>query len=90
MNNEKREKIINEAWKNKNLLNDNSVRECINSIIKDLDNGKLRIVTKTSNKWRVHDWIKKAVILYFPTQKMEVIKAGQLQFYKVFKGFSFI
>ena len=45
MNNEKREKIINEAWENKNLLNDNSVKECINSIIKDLDDGKLRIVT---------------------------------------------
>ena len=85
MNNEKREKIINEAWENKNLSNNNSVKECIDSIIKDLDNGKLRIVTKISNKWRVQDWIKKAVILYFPTQKMEVIKAGELQFYDKMK-----
>tara|TARA_B100000900_G_scaffold239641_1_gene203680 strand:- start:16696 stop:17517 length:822 start_codon:yes stop_codon:yes gene_type:complete len=85
MNNEKREKIINEAWKNKNLLNDNSVKECIDSIIKDLDNGKLRIVTKISNKWQVQEWIKKAVILYFPIRKMEVIKAGQLQFYDKMK-----
>ena len=81
----KREKIINEVWENKNLLNNNSVKECIDSIIKDLDNGKLRIVTKISNKWRVQDWIKKAVILYFPTQKMEVIKAGELQFYDKMK-----
>ena len=72
MDNEKREKIINEVWENKNLLNNNSVKECIDSIIKDLDNGKLRIVTKISNKWRVQDWIKKAVILYFPTQKWKL------------------
>ena len=45
MNNEKREKIINEVWENKNLLNNNSVKECIDSIIKDLDDGKLRIAT---------------------------------------------
>ena len=80
MNNENREKIINEAWENKNLLSNNSVKECINSIIKDLDDGKLRIVTNSSNKWQVQEWIKKAVILYFPTQKMEVIKPENYNF----------
>ena len=85
MNNENREKIISEAWENKNLLSDYSVKECINSIIKDLDDGKLRIATNSSNKWQVQEWIKKAVILYFPTQKMEVIKAGELQFYDKMK-----
>ena len=59
MNNENREKIINEAWENKNLLSDNSVKECINSIIKDLDDGKLRIVTNSSNKWQVQSGLKK-------------------------------
>jgi len=85
MNTENRQKIINQAWKNKNLLNDSKVKKCINSIIKDLDEGKLRIVSKKSNTWQVQEWIKKAVILYFPIRKMEIIQAGQLQFYDKMK-----
>ncbi len=85
MNNKKREKIIIDAWNNRKLLESENTKECIRSIIEDLDRGDLRVAYKNSKKWVVSEWVKKAIILYFPIQKMQVIEAGALQFYDKMK-----
>ncbi|MFZ7118655.1 MAG: 2,3,4,5-tetrahydropyridine-2,6-dicarboxylate N-succinyltransferase, partial [Bacteroidota bacterium] len=76
-----REKTVNAIWENRALLTDESNKKVIRSVIEDLDKGNIRVAEQMNNSWRVNEWIKKAVILYFPIQKMEVHHAGPMEFY---------
>lgn len=75
------QQIIEKAWDDRTLLNDNNTVTAIEEVITQLDLGLLRVATPTENGWQVNDWVKKAVILYFPTQKMETIEVGPFEFY---------
>ena len=76
------QRIVEEAWENREMLKEDSVQETINSVIDHLDRGLIRVAEPDSEGgWKVNDWIKKAVILYFPIRKMEVMEAGPLQFH---------
>ena len=77
---EQQKLIIEQAWDNRELLNDNNTQESIRYIIEELDKGRLRVSDKKDDKWTVNEWIKKAVILYFPIQKMETLEAGPMEF----------
>ncbi|MFW5720938.1 MAG: 2,3,4,5-tetrahydropyridine-2,6-dicarboxylate N-succinyltransferase, partial [Bacteroidota bacterium] len=74
-------KIIDLAWDDRSLLKDQHTIKTINEVIELLDKGKIRVAEPTEKGWIVNEWIKKAVILYFPTQKMEVIKLGPFEFH---------
>ena len=74
-------KIIENIWDNRELLNSSESQDAIKFAIKNLDEGKIRIAEKIKEKWIINDWIKKAVILYFPISKMEKSNAGPLEFY---------
>ncbi|MCO6460014.1 MAG: 2,3,4,5-tetrahydropyridine-2,6-dicarboxylate N-succinyltransferase [Saprospiraceae bacterium] len=67
--------IIEEAWENRDLLQKSEVQEAIRQVIEHLDKGRLRVAQPEGNGWQVHEWVKKAVILYFPIQKMETIES---------------
>lgn len=74
--------IIEKAWENRELLKENTVQEAISGIIEQLDKGKIRVAEPLADgSWKVNDWIKKAVILYFPIRKMETIELGPLEFH---------
>lgn len=74
--------IIENAWNDRDLLKNSDTITAIESVIADLDLGKLRVAEPLpSGDWQVNDWVKKAVILYFPTRKMEVMHAGPMEFY---------
>ena len=73
--------IIEAAWENRQLLNEETTKTTIREIVEMLDKGKLRIAEPTSAGWIVNEWIKKAVILYFPIQKMETIEVGPFEFH---------
>jgi 2,3,4,5-tetrahydropyridine-2-carboxylate N-succinyltransferase len=73
--------IIEAAWENRSLLKDKKTQEVIRSVINQLDEGKLRVAEPIGDKWQVNEWIKKAVVLYFPIQKMETLEAGPLEFH---------
>lgn len=76
------QKIIEQAWENRELLKDLSVQASINEVIEQLDKGKLRVAEPLQNgNWQVNEWVKKAVILYFPIRKMETIELGPLEFH---------
>tara|TARA_B110000014_G_C19964699_1_gene499328 strand:- start:39 stop:857 length:819 start_codon:yes stop_codon:yes gene_type:complete len=77
--------IIENAWENQELLRDAKTQDCINAIIKEIDKGRLRTAEPTANSWQVNDWVKKAVILYFPIQQMETIEMGPLEFHDKMK-----
>ena len=73
--------IIEEIWSNRELLKDSKYIKIINDVISELDLGKIRVAEKKDGKWFVNEWIKKAVILFFPISKMETIKVGPFEFH---------
>ena len=78
---DKLQKIIEKAWDDKNLLNEEITKNAINEVVKLLDNGKLRVAEPLANSWKVNEWVKKAVVMYFPIQKMETIEVGPFEFH---------
>ncbi len=72
---------IENAWENRNLLKENATQEAIRKVISLLDAGKLRVAEPIDNVWRVNEWVKKAVVLYFPIQKMETQKVGIFEYH---------
>lgn len=74
--------IIEAAWQNRELLKDTTTINTINEVIEQLDKGSLRVAEPLADgSWKVNDWIKKAVILYFPTRKMETMEVGPFEFH---------
>lgn len=72
---------IEQAWDNRELLNTDDTRHAIREVIQMLDKGLLRVAEPAGNGWQVNEWVKKAVILYFPIQQMKTLHAGPLEFY---------
>jgi 2,3,4,5-tetrahydropyridine-2-carboxylate N-succinyltransferase len=83
MNNLKQK--IEEIWNNRNLLQDKSSQETIRTIVEMLDKGEIRIAEPNNDGWIVNEWIKKAVILYFPIQEMNTIEVGPFEFHDKIK-----
>ncbi len=73
--------IIDKAWDNRALLRRKDVSIAVKSIIDDIDKGKIRVAEPVGDGWKVNQWVKKAVILYFPLQKMQVIEVGPFEFH---------
>ncbi|MEZ4970308.1 MAG: 2,3,4,5-tetrahydropyridine-2,6-dicarboxylate N-succinyltransferase [Flavobacteriaceae bacterium] len=74
-------KTIETAWENRDLLKENSTQTAIREVVDLLDNGKLRCAEPTTNGWQINEWVKKAVVLYFPIQKMETLEAGIFEYH---------
>ncbi len=72
---------IESAWNNRELLKDKSTIQAIENAINLLDKGELRIAEKSNEVWVVNEWLKKAVLLYFPIRQMETFYAGPIEFY---------
>jgi len=79
------QQIIEAAWNNRELLNNSETQNTIREIIELLDKGNLRVAEPTANGWQVNEWVKKAVIMYFPIQKMETIEVGIFEFHDKMK-----
>ena len=73
--------IIEKAWENRSLLENIETVQVVRDVIKKLDNGEIRIAKKLDGNWVVNEWIKKAVVLYFPIQKMKTLEAGPMEFH---------
>jgi 2,3,4,5-tetrahydropyridine-2-carboxylate N-succinyltransferase len=73
--------LIEKAWDNRSMLNDATVQTQIIQTIELLDKGHIRVAEPGENGWVVNQWIKKAVILYFPIMKMETIEVGPFEFH---------
>ncbi len=72
---------IERAWDNRELLSNPETQNAIRETIDLLDKGTLRVAEPFGNEWKVNQWVKKAVILYFPIQKMETIEVGPFEFH---------
>jgi len=78
---EKLKNIIEKAWDNRELLQEEETQSSIREVIELIDNGELRCAEPTENGWQVNEWVKKAVVMYFPIQKMETLEAGIFEYH---------
>jgi 2,3,4,5-tetrahydropyridine-2-carboxylate N-succinyltransferase len=72
---------IEAAWDNRELLNEAATKEAIREVVNQLDTGQIRVAEPTTDGWKVNEWIKKAVLLYFPIQEMKTIEVGPFEFH---------
>lgn len=75
------QKQIETIWNKRELLESDKSKKVIKEVIELLDKGKIRVAEPVDNAWQVNEWVKKAVILYFPIQKMTTMQAGMLEFH---------
>lgn len=73
--------LIETAWENRALLEENTTKEAVRTIVDLLDKGDLRVAEPTTDGWQVNEWVKKAVVMYFPIQTMETIEVGPFEFH---------
>ena len=75
---------VERAWDDRTLLQDDTTKAAIREVVELIDKGLLRTaepVDLARSQWRGNEWVKKAVILYFPIQKMRTMRAGELEWY---------
>ncbi len=72
---------IEEIFDNRDLLNDIDNQNIVKKVVALIDDGKLRVCEQVNNTWKVNDWVKKAVILFFPISKMETIEVGPFEYH---------
>ncbi|GGI57132.1 2,3,4,5-tetrahydropyridine-2,6-dicarboxylate N-succinyltransferase [Winogradskyella haliclonae] len=73
--------IIETAWNDRSQLQNTETTDAIREVINLIDSGTLRVAEPTDNGWQVNEWVKKAVVLYFPIQKMETLEAGIFEYH---------
>ena len=78
-------KLIEQAWEDRKLLEYNEYITAIDTVIERLDKGEIRVAELIGGRWHTNDWIKKAVILYFPIRQMEEIEVGPFVFHDKMK-----
>lgn len=74
-------KNIESAWDDRSLLQETHIQNAIREVIELLDQGKLRVAEPRGTAWQINEWVKKAVILYFPIQKMETVETGVFEYH---------
>ena len=78
---EHEKQIIERAWNDRALLDDPEVKDTVRAVVDAVDRGELRTAQPDGDNWTVNEWVKKAVIMYFPIQKMRIIRGGELEWY---------
>ncbi len=73
--------LVVEAWENRELLKEGKYKDAIREVIDLLDKGKLRVAEKINGEWIVNEWVKQAILLYFPIQEMKVMEVGPFEYY---------
>ena len=77
--------VIEQAWEDRNLLKEKATVDAIDLVIEKLDKGELRTAEIQNGNWVINEWVKKAVVLYFPSRKMETIEVGPFEFHDKMK-----
>jgi len=73
--------FINKAWDSRDLLKHQDYCQAIRDVVDLLDKGEVRVAEPAGNRWKVNEWVKKAVILYFSIQETKVTINSPFEFY---------
>jgi 2,3,4,5-tetrahydropyridine-2,6-dicarboxylate N-succinyltransferase len=79
------QELIQTAWNDRTLLQETTYRDAIKAVIETVDKGKNRVAEPTENGWKVNEWIKQAILMYFGIQPMETMEVGPFEFYDKMK-----
>jgi len=72
---------VEEIWKNRDLLKNQEYTEAVRAVIEETDKGRLRVAEPDGKNWKVNEWVKQAILLYFGIQKMNTWTVGPMEFY---------
>ena len=75
------QKLIQDAWTNRELVKEGSTQEAIRAVIEEVDKGRLRVASQVNGQWVVHEWVKQAILLYFSIQPMQTWDLAPFEFY---------
>ena len=78
------QEAVEHAWNDRNLLDEHDTRAAIEHTIEELDKGHLRVAeppAEEGGEWKINEWVKKAVILYFPIRQMDTQEVGPFEFH---------
>ena len=75
------EQLISKAYDDRTLISDENVKNAVWQVMEMLDKGEIRVAEPVGDDWKVNIWVKKAISLYFPIQKMETIEVGPFEFH---------
>jgi 2,3,4,5-tetrahydropyridine-2-carboxylate N-succinyltransferase len=78
---EELKKLITQAWENRDLLKEKKYKDAVRETVDLLDKGKVRVAEKKEGEWVVNEWVKQAILLFFPIQDMEVMEVGPFEYY---------
>ena len=76
--------IVEQAWVDRSMLADAAVKATIREVVEAVDKGQLRTaepINPETSEWQVNEWVKKAIIMYFPIQEMRTMRSGELEWY---------
>ena len=76
--------IIEQAWADRSMLADATVKATIREVVEAVDKGQLRTaepLNVENSEWQVNEWVKKAIIMYFPIQEMRTMRSGEFEWY---------
>lgn len=77
--------LIKEAWADRNLLQESRYSDAVKCVIEAVDKGKVRVAEPGENGWKVNEWVKQAILMYFSIQPMETMEVGPFEFYDKMK-----
>ena len=74
-------KLIEEAWSNRELLQNSTYSDAVRAVIEEVDKGRLRVASPEQEKWVVNEWVKQAILMYFGIQQMQTWTLPPFEFY---------
>ena len=75
------QQLIAEAWGNRELLKENKYTEAVKKVIEEVDKGRLRTASPSEAGWKVNEWVKQAILMYFGIQPMQTWNVEPFEFY---------
>ena len=75
------QKIIQEAWSNRDLVKQTNTQDAIRAVIEEVDMGRIRVASPVEGQWVVNEWVKQAILLYFSIQPMQTWDVAPFEFY---------
>jgi 2,3,4,5-tetrahydropyridine-2,6-dicarboxylate N-succinyltransferase len=75
------QQLISEAWANRELLKEPKYQTAVKAVIEQIDKGTLRVAYQTETTWKVNEWVKQAILLYFAIQPMQTWTIEPFEFY---------
>lgn len=79
------QELIQAAWENRSLLQESTYSDAVKAVIEAVDKGKIRVAEPTGEGWKVNEWVKQAILMYFTIQTMETIDLPPFEFYDKMK-----